>query len=352
METQHTLGHVDCPACEALRRFIVETSDWSEMTFNEAWPLWWEQKQQEIGEKTQKCYAEYRRTLGKFFGELKLKAIHIGHIIEYRKGRIPVAGPNLINHEINALGQLLERAGLWEPIKRRYKQLKVRRSTIGQRPSDEELVYLFEVAERKPRWRVAYLASVVSVQTTAGPYEVIQIRLGDLNWKEQQVRIPGTKTDDRDREVPMTRDCFMALRELELIARAKGATRPEHYLFPHRGNKEHPGADPTRPMNTYIKSWKRLCAEAAKRYPRLLHMRRKDLRHVSVSVILENPNVDEPTAKKIIGHGPYSRMAFDVYFHARQKRKKEAVSVLDGITRKKPVTPDQSEPSVPKEYIQ
>lgn len=206
-------------------------------TFAEAWPVWLRGKFQEIGTKTQKCYREYFKQLDRFFSTLRLDEITYQHIVDYRESRKESAGPGLINHEVNALGQLLERAGLWDPIRRCYKQLKVPKSTIGQRPTDEELIHLFQCAQKKARWRLAYLASVVSIQTAAGPEEVLGIKLGHINWADPPIlHIHGTKTEFRPRDIPMTEDCCIALRELELLARAKGASDPDHFLFPHLGN--------------------------------------------------------------------------------------------------------------------
>lgn len=346
---QHTIGHVDCPACEALRKCVMSVA-LDEVSFDQAWPIWFEEKAQTIGLKTQQCYGDYRKALSRFFGQLELGQIHIGHIIEYRKQRMagwktPTgkfmhgAGPNLINHEIDALRQLMQQAGCWARIQDRYKQLRVEPSTIGQRPTEEEIVYLFQCAQKQPRWRVAYLAMTVMVQTAAGPEEVLATRLGHIDWNGKSLHIHGTKNKERPRDIPMTEDCFFALRELELIARAKGAAHPDHYLFPHKGTKDSPGHDPSRHQGEIRKAWKGLCSLAAKKYPRLLHLRRKDLRHFSLSTIMENPLIDEHTAKKIAGHGPGSRMAVEVYFHARRKRKEVAVSVLQGITQPKPVQP-------------
>src|SRR5215831_14386708 len=36
--------------------------------------------------------------------------------------------------------------------------------------------------------------------------------LRDINWDQNLLHIPGTKTDSRPREVPMTEDCVLALR--------------------------------------------------------------------------------------------------------------------------------------------
>jgi hypothetical protein len=102
----------------------------SSNTLARVWPLWWEQKQQEISSTTAKCYREYNKPLLAFLGGTKLSDISIEQIVAYRSGR-PAAGPGLMNHEINCLAQILGSVGLWEPIAKLYQQLKVPKSGPG-----------------------------------------------------------------------------------------------------------------------------------------------------------------------------------------------------------------------------
>jgi integrase len=304
-------------------------------TLADVWPLWWKEKQQYISQTTQQCYRDYYRALAPFFGMLRLSDISIELLVEYRTERLVTAGAGLVNHEINALGQVLDKAGLWVPIKRHYKQLPVRkRGSIGQRIGQEELVHLFTCAQSNPRWRLAYLCSMVCASTTCGPSEILNLRLGNIKWEERMLHvIEGTKTNDRVRIIDMNEDCFFALRELELIAKQKGSCKPEHYLLPHRADKEGDPPDPTRHMLSYRKAWAGLRREASKKYPHLANVRRYDLRHTSISMLCENPAMDIQTIHQIVGHAPGSKLVTDVYFHATRKRKKAAVQTLQGITR-------------------
>lgn len=312
---------------------IVRTGDLGPLTFSQAWPIWWEQKQQEIGPKTQKCHKEYRKPLAMFFGEVLLKDIHIGHIVAYRSSRVS-AGPGLINHEVNSLKQLLDHAGLWSTIAKHYKPLRVRKGGPGRRLEPEELKWLFHVCQSKSRWRLAYLCSLVSAQTASGPSEILNLRLKDLDFSRRQVSfIEGTKVDERVRTIPMTNDCFWALKELELIALQKGAEAPEHYLLPHRADIKGGRPDPTRPMGSYKKAWSAARLAAGKRFPSLKRVRRYDLRHTAATMMAENPNIDLPTLKEVLGHGPGSKLATDHYFHAAKARRKMAVDVLDGLRK-------------------
>jgi integrase len=149
--------------------------------------------------------------------------------------------------------------------------------------------------------------------------------------------------------IDINEDCFFALRELELIARQKGATLPEHYLLPHRADCAGGDPDPTHHMLSYRKAWSQLRRQAAKKFPHLATVRRYDLRHTSISLLCENPQMDLNTIHQIVGHAPGSKLVTDIYFHASRKRKKAAVQTLQGITR--PKAPEPKEPAASRPYL-
>ena len=218
-----------------------------ELAFPDAADAWLAAKRQEVGPGTARLYGASLRQLKAFFGQLPVRDIHIGHVVEYRRrrqephtyqGRIFTAGPSRINHEICTLSQIMDRAGCWAPIAKHYKPMRKPRGGPGQRVPLEELKHLLAVAQRKARWKIAYLCSVVSANTAAGPGEILSLRIKDINFNAKPEPlvsfVEGTKRDrERIRSIPMTADCEWALRELVKIARSKGAVAPEHHLLPH-----------------------------------------------------------------------------------------------------------------------
>jgi hypothetical protein len=222
----------------------------------EVWPLWWEQKL-EISPKTARCYKEYSRHLKAFFGPLKLSDIHIGNLVAYRSSRV-TAGPGLINHELNCLSQILDSAGLWAPIAKFYKPLRVPKRGPGQALLQEEALWLLEVASYKKKWKIAYLASMVSVNTTCGPGELRNLVLKDVNLNSVPKMIDiveGAKNDYRVRSVPLNADAAWAVQELLILAEEKGSILPDHYLFP--GMIPGPGGKftATKPLVNWKKAW-------------------------------------------------------------------------------------------------
>lgn len=329
----------------------MQTGEMGELRFEEAARLWFPGKAQTVAPRTAIEYRNYVRGLLRFFRDIKLKDIHIGHIVEFRTERLLRAGPDRVNHECNTLMQIMEPAGLWAPIAKRFKPLRKPRRGPGQRVEEEALRWLIEVASTKTKWRIAYLCTLVEINTACGPSEVLGLRLQDVNFVERAVTfVVGTKTDrDRIRTIPMTDDCFWALRELELIAREKGSCLPLHYLVLGRAKAQGQKPDPTKPATSFKKAWGSLRIEAAKRFPSLRTVRRYDMRHTSATMMAENPDVDLPTLKKVLGHGPFSRLAIEHYFHESMKRKRLCVSTMDGL--RKPAKTEKVEPISPQELI-
>lgn len=355
---QHTLGHVNCPACEELKRMIVRTGELGVLTFAEVWPYFIEEKSQEIGPKTLKSYKEYFRALNPFFGDVVLKDIHIGHIVAYRSSRV-TAGPSLINHEVNALSQILNKAGLWAALARFYKPLRIANTGPGQALLEEEALWLLEVASTGKRWQVAYLGSMISANTTCGHGEIRNLRLRDINLKDGIITIvDGAKNKYRVRTIPMNPDTQWAIEKLIGMALEKGSYLPEHYLIPARPgrlerdakeknstNKSH--AIPTKPLGSWKTAWHSLRREAAKKYPKLGTIRMHDLRHHAITTLLENPNISERTIQDICGH--VSKKMLERYSHIRIHRKRAALDALESL-RKHPAT--VLNPPTRKESIQ
>lgn len=336
----------------------MRSGETRDLPFAQAAELWLDGKKFVVSERTQLGYRVNLRPLIAFLGEIPLRRIHIGNLLEYRRQRFAVAGANCINHELGVLQQILRSAGLWAKIGKHYRQMPRPRHGPGQAPPDEEMRWLFEVAATQWRWRTAYLASLVSANTTAGGGEIVHLRLGDLDFRHRIVHfVKGTKNQRyRVRSMPMNDDCFWALRELDLMAREKGSGLPEHHLFPHRGDPRENEAgrpfDPTRPMVSWQTAWNSLRKAAAQRYPNLLHLRAYDLRHWAATVMGESAQVGEGTAKEIMGHGPGSKLLFDCYFHGRVEAKRRALDTLQGL-RKEPAS-ERPAPAAggTKEYLQ
>ena len=111
---RHTANHKDCPPCEAAKTFALRKLSMSALGLVEAGELWlsgkhWKRRKP----KTIECNEGYLKALTRFFGDIRLKEIHAGSLLAYQMERAKTVGPSAINHELNALSQILKQAGLW-----------------------------------------------------------------------------------------------------------------------------------------------------------------------------------------------------------------------------------------------
>jgi hypothetical protein len=73
--------------------------------------------------KTLECNTNYLRALLRFFGDIPLQEIQPRSILAYQTARSKQVGASAVNHEVNALSQILKKCGLWGPIRDYYSPL-------------------------------------------------------------------------------------------------------------------------------------------------------------------------------------------------------------------------------------
>jgi integrase len=327
----HTVDHKDCPACEGDRLQIIKPAEFGALRFCDAGPIWLKEHRLSIGEKSYHNYLDHLKPLYRFFGEMTLRVIHIGNVEQYQKwrerpridpdGRTRRAGAQSINHEVNTLAQILDRAGLWTEIEKFYKPKKVPKSRVGRALDEEEAHRLLLVAGTNPRWRVAFWASLITANTTAGPGEILGIRLCDieLHTKPPTITIrERLKNPHRERTIPLNKPALQAVEALLKRANRKGSVDPEHYLLPHRAHRRGEAADPNRSMGSWKKAWESLREKAG-----LPHLRMYDLRHHAITRLLEDPQVSLQEVKDIAGQ--VSQKMVEHYSHIHLSRKQAAL---------------------------
>lgn len=330
---QHTLGHADCPACEAAKRNVLMQADFAGCAFEIAAALWLDSHKHYIRAATTKDYECCIVALTRFLRGTKLCDISIGTIREYQLWRSEKAGASRINHETCCLTQILRYANLWGPIAPHFRPLPLPKPRIGKAISPEEEDRLFEKAAKgRKRWHVAYWCSSLMANTAAGPGEIRNLRLGDVDLIGRTIHIrEGTKNDYRIRRIPLNQTAFK--QACRLVDRYRDLCAKEHHqecaddcLLPHRAHKLGQPLDFSKPMGSWRKAWEKIRASAG-----LQHVRQYDLRHHAITKLLENPDVSEETVKSIAGH--VSKRILQTYSHIRVEARREAVDALD---RKKP----------------
>lgn len=235
------------------------------MTFREAGEKWLEartfgkirSKVRYCAPKTLKFYTGVITILSRFFAELALSEIHLGHIEAYRLERSDSAIGNTIRQEEHVLISILKRAGVWTPqMDEDYVPIQYEERDIPKALSPAEQDYWLETSRSKPRWQIVHWYSLVAFRTTAGGCEMRGLKLQDVNLYQQIVTIQSrhAKNKFRIRSVPLPPDALWAIERLMERAKSCGSVLPHHYLFPFQyshGGKTGDVYEPEKPMSEW-----------------------------------------------------------------------------------------------------
>jgi hypothetical protein len=112
------------------------------------------------------------KALNKFFGSLKLRDIHIGHIREYQKDRFSngrgvwahPAGADKINQEMGLQLRIMRLGNAFTgDLEKYYQTLQVDECEIPKGLSQEEQERFLDVAGSNPEWHIVWWYSEVAV---------------------------------------------------------------------------------------------------------------------------------------------------------------------------------------------
>jgi integrase len=305
--------------------WYIETAELAEMLFPEAGEIWLASRTPYISPKTFHEYELNLRTLGKTFAETKLREITADQIRAYQAMRTSQkCGPSAVNHECSVLQQMLKRIAKWHEIEPQYQAMRPLDRGPGRVLSSEERTRLFHVSARKENWEGAFLFAVLSINTSAGPKEILTLRLQDVDIEDKKepvinIQPAGAKNTGRIRSIPLNEEGFKAAQLAVERAKKLGSTAPDHFLFPFRIHRSH--FDPTRHQTTFKTAWLKMVAAAD-----LPGFRMYDLRHHCITELLEDPRNSEETVQAIAGH--VSRRMMQRYSHIRSAAKRSAVCGL------------------------
>jgi integrase len=347
---QHSLDHIDCPACQAANEALqVNSADLAGMLFSEASGLWMRLRAQSdhLRPRTHETTQGYLDALSKFFGRLRLRDITPGHIRGYQIARLHnlvrasgedlhpwqhEAGHSIINHELSVVGQMLTQCRLWHRIKPYYFPLGMPTWSPREILSEEQEEDLWRVASKHPEASLAYWVAAITNNTSAAGIELRGLRLKNVflrGREDSEIFIPpdSVKNTSRPRKISLNDTAIWAIGECYKRAIRLGACEPEHYLFPFRTKRN--CYDPTRPPSRWFlrKSWDKLRAATG-----FVDLNPHDLRHHCITRLLENDQNPE-TVIAIAGH--VNRKMLEYYAHQRRRVKYAAVMAIE--SKKKPV---------------
>lgn len=307
-----------------------------------AFAIYLQRRHLQLKPRTAENYRLHFRFLVRFFGaETSVSSLHEGHFRDYQRwrsteeqGRSKV-GSSCINHELNALSQVLALADLWHPISKYYERLPERDWAPPRVLTAEEEERFFRFASRCPIWKTAGYASMLTANTTISGCELRALRLEHLRLQNDPplIRVPApVKNQHRVRGVPLNDFAAHAVRELLQLANERGAREPHHYLIPYRVQKGK--YDPQRPASScFIRTAFKRIARASG----LDWVTPNCFRHQAITKLLES-GAPEETVRAIAGHVSEKSMRY--YSHIRIVAKKRAVDCLvpavDGGEARKP----------------
>lgn len=199
-----------------------------------------------LSHRTMQDYRQKVKALKKFFGALKLSAIHLGHLREYQKMRFSneralwahTAGADKINAELKLLLRIMKLGDAYTTdIEKYYASLQVEEGELPRALSPEEQDRFLQVAASRPEWQVVYWYSLVAMHIAFSADEMRTLRQGDVNLNHQIIAVnrKAGKNRFRRREVPVTDgSCLWAAQKLMERSYELAGKSPELYLFPSR----------------------------------------------------------------------------------------------------------------------
>lgn len=333
---QHTLDHVDCPACEADRLALARSSQLRVLKFRDAALVCLdnELRLKSIKPRTHKDHCDFVRRLNGFFAEIPLEKVHEGHVLNYQKLRARTAGAELINHEVAYLAHVLTEAGLWAELKPKVTRLMVPKSDAGRALEPEEQERLKLCAASNPRWQVAYWATLLTLNLGVGPGEISRLRVQDLDVREGFIDIrvdeETGKNPYREESYPMNDTVRWVsnklLKRYFAICERQGIEPSgHHFVLPYLPASNHhspeqirQGYDPTRPQASWRSAWRSLTAKAG------LPVRIYDLRHTFSTGIQEDTELSADVVQKLMRHG--TKTMKRRYLHLRDQVLLKAVT--------------------------
>lgn len=271
--------------------------------------------------------ASYRKNkvpLVAFFGAWRLNEIHIGHIRSYQVERGKKAGHYLLNAECSCLGMVLDEAGLWEEIKAKYKPRRVPKRGSGHSLSRSQEEKLREVAQRKPKWRLACHCMNIMLATTMNWRELQYLRRRHVDLEARILSVCEAKNEGREREIPLNPSAADSFAWLIERWEKLGGTSPDQFLLPKRPKSRNGPWDFEQPMTSIKTAFRKIRQEAG-----LPKFRIHDCRVQAITKLLANPRVSPQVAKEIAGH--ISQAMQDRYSIQQYDTKLDALRCLDGV---------------------
>jgi integrase len=345
---EHTIDHVDCPACQAADDLLkIDPIEMRAMAFADAARAWKGHRSNDpnLRVRTHEADKSNLASLEKFFGRVPMSSITAGMLQSYQKARKnnslriggterhpwrKPAGNSAINHDLNVLSQMLSFCGLWAKIAPEYYPLPIKPWSPRQKimTEKEESDFFTRLAASDDEMvETAFWVALLTTHTTASGIELRGLRIENVMLlavgETSSIYIPedACKNDCRPRRIPLNDTARFAMANLVLRANRLGSSEPGHFVFPFRLNRGK--YDPTRHAERGFlrKSWLKL-REVTGRPDINPH----DLRHLSITKMLEKGATGEEVRAV---SGQVTQKMIDYYSHLRLDSTAKTVARID-----------------------
>jgi integrase len=280
----------------------------------------------------------FRRVLDFFGSDCRVKSISLAKIRQYQQTRRAHVSKTIkrevsgrtINYEMQLLRGVMTYAGCWTgDLALQYKALRQSKKRVGKVASKEQLMALIAAAKKNEYWQLAMYCAAVAVGTGCRSCEIKNLQLQDIQLETGKIRIrPEIAKNRQEREPRLMALAEWGLRELMNRAQALGAREPQHYLLPlnirksrHLAKQTEAKWDLTRPMKTWVKSWRKLVENCG-----MKGFRFHDLRHTFRTLGAE---AGVPLEVMMAQLGHMDRQTSLEYVHIQQRSLERAKQLIE-----------------------
>jgi integrase len=190
------------------------SQQFSKLNITEAVDRYLADRAAHVQPRSKRSEYDHAKPLRDYFGSLPIARIDADSILAYvRQRKTSGLSNTTVNMEIGILRRILKRAKRWHFVEDEVPRLPERRD-IGRALQPEEKLRLLKVAQSKPEWETAYLASVLALNTTMRGCEVKQLRWRDIDLMDQSLVIRRSKTLAGERVIPLNANACNAIMRL------------------------------------------------------------------------------------------------------------------------------------------
>ncbi len=317
----------------------AETADLSNQSLERVTQLYFDWK---LANNSPETVTRERRIFKKvldFLGQKRaVRTIRLANIREYQKKRRKEVSPTMkkpvgartINYEMQLLRGVMQYADCWtDNLEARYQPLRQIKSRVGKTASKEQLMKIISTALSNEYWRLAMWCGAVAAGSGCRGGEIRKLRLEDIDVSGGSVRIVKEISKNRKERAPrLMALAEWGLRQLLERARALGAVEPEHYLLPlsvsksrHLSKTSKEKWDVTRPMVSWVRSWRKLTEACG-----MKGFRFHDLRHTFRT---QGAEAGVPLEVMMVQLGHMDRETSLDYVHIQQRALDRAKQLIE-----------------------